>query len=172
MQVIYPMPLSLNPPFHILLRCWGQDSAHSTSQTPGPAGFLLGSSKGRHSRRWEGRGRGEGPEFRFPPFLPAHSSSGGSWLQPPQTPPRYPSSGWYPFFQGLSTLNPCSKFLGFSAPPKLFLLLLASRSYYLWVTSVHPNNHVANSLNWIPSIWNTLCDVWFPNGVQANTDAI
>lgn len=54
--------------FHILLYCWSRDCTHFTSQTPGPAGFPLGSSSGRHLRRLEGRARGEGTEFLFLPF--------------------------------------------------------------------------------------------------------
>lgn len=116
MWVIYRMSLSPNPPFHILLCYWGQDSAHCISQTPEPPGFLLGSRNGRHRGRLEGRARREGTEFLFLPFLPAPLHSSGNWLQTllAVCTPK-PSllilrdtdgSWWHPFFQGLSTAEP------------------------------------------------------------------
>lgn len=86
-------------PFHILLYCWSRDCTHFTSQTPGPAGFPLGSSSGRHLRRLEGRARGEGTVSSCS-FLSQHPHPSSShWLQPPfvsalpdnppRTPPRY-----------------------------------------------------------------------------------
>lgn len=96
MQVIHLMPLSLNQPFHILLRCWGEDSAHSTSQTPGPAGFLLDPSNERHLRKTgryrEGR-RAWVSGSSFPASTTPAAAAVGSRLhflsQPPQTPLGY-----------------------------------------------------------------------------------
>ena len=72
MQVIYLMSLSPNPPFHILLCCWAQDSTYSTSQTPGPAGFLLGSGNGRNSRK---SGRQDEKRRDWVPVSPFPASS-------------------------------------------------------------------------------------------------
>lgn len=140
MQVIYLMPLSLNPSFHILLRCWGQDSAHSTSQDQ-LASCWIPAMRGTQGRL-EGRQRGEGPEFRFFLSCQHHSSSSSNWLQPPLpfcTPKPSlltllqdtASSWWHSFLQLLSTLNPCSECLGFKWAPTFSFPPLALGRYVL-----------------------------------------
>ena len=134
MQVIYLMSLSPNARFCCLLLLLGPYSAYSPSQSPSLAGFLLGSSYGRHSKKVGRQGKGRQdwvPISSFP------ASTTPEWQQQQfQSPLSFctlkpslcrllqdtSSSWWQPSKFGVPQ-NPHSELLGpnFSASFLLFL---------------------------------------------------
>lgn len=102
MQVIYLMSLSPNARFCCLLLLLGPYSAYSPSQIPSLAGFLLGSSYGRHSKKIGRQGKGRQdwvpissfpdsttPEWQQQRLAPVSTFFLHFQTQPLQTPPRH-----------------------------------------------------------------------------------